>query len=570
MSWLSLFIFLAMCAIIFFQTIHGMFSAMIMAVVCVLGATLALGTHEALAQKVLVDLIGDYGYPAAFVGIFGVTVLGMRVLLDMFVPRNTLLPSFIDRAGSTFFGVITGLLAAGVLGIGIQMLPIGPTILGFQRYDEQNQPRHNLWLNPDAFTVNLCGYLADHTFSGETSWSGTHPDFLTELHWLRNTESGGSRISADPLSVTATGSMWTTERLYRFTRGAGRGSSNSFEPVDGPPTGMLWLGVSVQVNQDGTDSDGQYRFSPSQVRLVGETQDAMTRQYTITGIGPFDGLHLMADSQPLWGNGTGKFDFVFEVPEDFKPRFVEFKRSGRALLPKMPADLAKLSSKTSVGLTAVSAPGAVPAPTQTSGGRTTPVRPLKKDTHFGNLLPLTANRYTGTSVAARGSALVSGRLVFYVDQQGQGGEAGSRSGRGDLDPERTPLDSFDVPSGSHMLQLNVEALHAQSTLAGALNLTRRVLRQYRVIDKANRNFFPAGQIAECDVDGQRVMEVQYYPERAELKGALKPFQKFKFDNLVGDYRYVLLFNVPEGVEIVKFDSGRSEADLSDLHLVSGG
>ena len=568
MSWLSLFIFLAMCAIMFFQTIHGMFSALIMAVVCVLGATLALGTHETLAEQVLVDLIGDYAYPAAFVGIFGVTVFGLRVLLDMFVPRNTLLPSFVDRVGSAFFGVITGLLAAGVLGIGIQMLPIGPTILGFQRYDEQDQPRHNLWLNPDAFTVNLCGYLANHTFSGETSWQSTHPDFLTELHWLRNTESGGSRISANPRSVTATGSLWTTERLYRFKRGAGRGSSNSFEAVDGPPTGMLWLGVSTQVNQDGTDSDGQYRFSPSQVRLVGETQDAITRQYTTKGVGPFDGLHLLADSQPLWGNGTGKFDFVFEVPEDFKPRFVEFKRSGRALLPKMPADLGRLSSKGSVGLAAVSPRGPVPTPTPRSGGSTTPVRPLKKDTHFGNMLPLTASRYAGTSVAARGSALSSGQLALYVDQQGQGAEAGS--GRGNLDPERTPLDSFEVPSGSHMLQLNVEALHARSTLAGALNLTRRVLQQYRVIDKANRNFFPAGQIAECDSDGQRVMEVQYFPEEAELKRALKPFQRFKFDDLVGDYRYVLLFNVPEGVEIVTFDSGRSEVDLTDLHLVAGG
>ena len=259
---------------------------------------------------------------------------------------------------------------------------------------------------------------------------------------------------------------------------------------------------------------------------------------------------------------------MFEVPEDFKPRFVEFKRSGRALLPKMPANLGRLSSKGSVGLAAVSPRGPVPTPTPRSGGSTTPVRPLKKDTHFGNMLPLTANRYAGTSVAARGSALSSGQLALYVDQQGQGAEAGS--GRGNLDPERTPLDSFEVPSGSHMLQLNVEALHARSTLAGALNLTRRVLQQYRVIDKANRNFFPAGQIAECDSDGQRVMEVQYFPEEAELKRALKPFQRFKFGDLVGDYRYVLLFNVPEGVEIVTFDSGRSEVDLTDLHLVAGG
>ena len=71
MSWLSLFLFLIMLGIMFFQTIHGMFSALIMAVICVLSATVALGAHEQLAQSVLTDLIGDYAYPVSFVGIFG-------------------------------------------------------------------------------------------------------------------------------------------------------------------------------------------------------------------------------------------------------------------------------------------------------------------------------------------------------------------------------------------------------------------------------------------------------------------------------------------------------------------
>ncbi len=155
MSWLSLFLFLTMLAIMFFQTIHGMFSALIMAVICVLSATVALGAHEQLAQSMLTDLIGDYAYPASFVGIFGLAVLGLRVLLDMIVARNTLLPTYVDKPGSVVFGIITCLITVGVMGIGIQMIPFGPTILGFQRFDEQDKPNHTLWLNPDAFTLRL-------------------------------------------------------------------------------------------------------------------------------------------------------------------------------------------------------------------------------------------------------------------------------------------------------------------------------------------------------------------------------------------------------------------------------
>ncbi len=571
MSWLSLFLFLIMCGIMFFQSIHGMFSALIMAVICVLSATLALGAHEALAENVLTDLIGDYAYPVSFVGIFAVAVFALRVLLDKIIARNPLLPGFIDKAGSACLGIITGLVATGVMGIGIQMMPTGPTILGFRRLDEQGEPHHNLWLKPDAFTINLCGYLADYTLGGDAPWHGIHPDFLTELYWLRNTESAGSRISVGPESVKATGKLWTTERLYKFKRSASRGGSDSFEAVEGPPAGMTWLGVTVRIDQDAKDSDGRCRFSATQVRLVGQADDGMIEQYTPKGIGPYGDLHLTAGSLPLWTNDSDKLDFVFEVPEGFEPHLVEFKRSGRALLPPMPAGgVAGLESRTPTGVPdqIVSAAGSERQSNRGRRGSTTPVRPLKRDTHFGKAMPMTIRRYAGTSVDAGGGALGSGQLVLYVDRQEQ--PQGRRGARGNLDPEQTPLDSFELPQGLHMLQLNVEALHAKSILAGALNLTRRVLRQYRVIDKSGQHYWPAGLIAECDSGGDRVMEIQYFPEAAEIRSQVRSFQRIKHEDLVGDYRFVLLFILPEGTEIVKFDSGRKEVDISDLNLVAGG
>ena len=76
-------------------------------------------------------------------------------------------------------------------------------------------------------------------------------------------------------------------------------------------------------------------------------------------------------------------------------------------------------------------------------------------------------------------------------------------------------------------------------------------------------------IAECDFGGERVMEIQYFPELAELHRAIRPFQRIKFNALTGDYRFVLLFLMPKGTEIVSFDSGRKPVDLSDLNLVAG-
>ena len=572
MSWLSLFLFLIMLAIMFFQTIHGMFSALIMAVICVLSATVALGAHEQLAQSVLTDLIGDYAYPVSFVGIFGLAVLGLRVLLDMIVARNTMLPSYVDKPGSVVFGIITGLITVGVMGIGIQMIPFGPTILGFQRFDEQDEPHHTLWLNPDGFTLRLCGYLSDYTLSGDAQWAEIHPDFLTELHWLRNTTSAGSRITVGPQSVNVVGDLKKIERLQKIKRSSSRRGNDTFEDVDGPPAGKLWLVVGVQVNNDGADSDGRYRYSRTQVRLVGEAEGGMTQQYTLKAVGPFENRYLLADSDPVWGNDTGLFDFVFEVPTDFTPRFVAFKRAGRALMPSLPTNglggLALITATAASSLPASTASADAEPPRNQRRGSTTPVRPQKQGSHFGDKMPMEIRRYAGSTVESKGSALSRGQLALVVDQQE---EQQGRRGRGrNQDPERTMLDSFDVPSGLHLLQLNVEALHARSILGGALNLARRVLQQYRVIDTNGRDYWPVGLIAECDSGGEREMEIQYFPEESEFQRALRSFTRIKYSELTGDYRFVLLFFVPEGVEIEKFDSGRKTVDISDLKLVAGG
>jgi hypothetical protein len=251
---------------------------------------------------------------------------------------------------------------------------------------------------------------------------------------------------------------------------------------------------------------------------------------------------------------------------------VAFKRAGRAQTPDWPTE-----GSGGLALITATAPSSPPVSTASADadpprnqrrGSTTPVRPQKQGSHFGDKMPMEIRRYAGTTVDPKGSALARGQIALFVDKQE---EQQGRRGRGrNQDPERTTLDSFDVPSGLYLLHLNVEALHARSILGGALNLARRVLQQYRVIDTNGRDYWPVGLIAECDSGGDRQMEIQYFPEEAEFQRALRSFQRIKYNELTGDYRFVLLFLLPEGVEIVKFDSGRKTVDISDLKLVTGG
>ncbi len=574
MSWLSLFLFLLMCGIIFFQTIHGMFSALIMTTITVLAATVALGLHDQIATDLGVGLIGDYAYPVAFAGLFTVVTVVLRIIADKIISRRVTLPGIIDKGGALCWGIITGLVASGVIGIAVQMIPWGPDILGFRRYDEHGQPGHALWLNPDKFTVKLCGYLADNTLSGgqQPSWRHRHPDFMTELHWLRNTESTGSRIGVGANSVTIKG-VYQTRELYDYTAkptSARGGDGGSFKAVGGPPPDRLWVVVRVSITSDGRDFDGNYRLSYTQVRLVGEQGNHVV-QFPLKGIGPYDGRYLTATSRPVWGGKSGDFDFVFEVPggDDFKYHFLEFKRGGRVDIdPTLLAGELQTNTPTPTAGSGSAAPS--DGGGRSGGGATAPVRPRKQDTQFSAALPLAAKRYAGSSVVvgSEGASLGEGSLMLYVDRQDVDGQP--RRGGPPTHPQSTELTRFQVPPGLHMLQLNVEAIHAKTLLGGAVNLTRRVLQQYRVMDDRGNTYWPAGLIAECESAGDRIMEVQYFPKEVQFRSQIRPFQQIRFEDLKGDYRLVLLFILPPQTHIVGFDSGGREVDLSDMNLKAPG
>ena len=147
-------------------------------------------------------------------------------------------------------------------------------------------------------------------------------------------------------------------------------------------------------------------------------------------------------------------------------------------------------------------------------------------------------------------------MTLNVNEQGPQSESGQK------------IESLWVPKNVCLLQLNMNAIHANTTLAGAINLTRRVLKQYRAIDKNGQDYWPVGLIAECMSGGRRVMEVQYSPEEPRIRSLIKPFNRIKENDLKGDYRLIYLFLIPPGKSIVTFDAGNRPMDISYLGLVA--
>ncbi|MCG3138472.1 MAG: hypothetical protein HJJLKODD_02337 [Phycisphaerae bacterium] len=571
MSWLGLFLLLFMGGVIFFQTIQGFFSALIMAVGCILCGTLALGLHEYVAQELLLEPLGDYSYAAALGGLFGISLLLFRLAMDALIPRNTMLPLFIDRGGSLACGIIVGLITIGMAGMSILMIPWGPTVLGYEGVDENGQTKDPLclFLSPDKFTVKLCGYLTDTTLAGhEQSWFKTNPDFVTQLNLMRNTAASGSRMNV-PLGSITISSVYTTNRLYKLDSSASFGQQSAYSAIDGPPAGNKWIVIEATLDSSAKDTDGYHRVAATQVRLVGESKTTdETQQYTLKGLGPFEGR--MITMKPAWSYGSSEasqMQFVFEVPEDFNMRFMEYKRGGRA---ELTSTMVKAGPSTTTAPPPTQVATNTPPPptdngtpsTTGEGPKTAAVRPSDRGSFFGNQLGITLKRYTGSADAVSGTSLAAGHIVAKIDKQ----EAPANSNQPDakdLDPEGQPLDSLVVPDNMRLLQLNVKALHANTVLGNAVNLARRVLKQWRVYDSHGNVYWPAGLVVECDHGGNRYMEVQYFPEDAWLRSQIRDYQVVDDEDLKGDYRLVFLFLVPPGAEITEFDAGNMRTKLPE-------
>ncbi len=127
-----------------------------------------------------------------------------------------------------------------------------------------------------------------------------------------------------------------------------------------------------------------------------------------------------------------------------------------------------------------------------------------------------------------------------------------------------------MPEGKALLLVDVVNLRAGSLLGQAKSFAVKTVRNYLVMDDSGAQYKICGQIAVADVGGQRVMEVQYFPEVIGSLGGVRDFQRIKDWSLKGDYELYFLFVVDSGRKITRFSTtgDRGGEDISDLNLVA--
>lgn len=658
--WFSLFATVLILAVTFYQGLQGLFSAMINCVLTFLAAALAFGFYEDLYQAQLIAYQPDHGRAIALVGIFVLSLLALRFIVDGLIKGNQRFPIYVDRAGGGVFGFITAMLIIGVLAVGFQMLPFDSTFLGFSRYTLVDQTthkevvsavatakmaeehknavfrteiewpsvkaeRHNLWLNPDGFTVAAVAYVSRYALAGRQSFADLNPDFLDYLHHVRD------GLGREPLAVLGPGAVSVkefrylrdNEPIYRTVKAKNETGNLilKYELTDRKPgPGKRWMAVTVQVREktDAAQDRTNLNFTASQIRLLArDRKDGPVVAYPLVGINEDDpeNAHRLIEVFPCQDiqykrgeTGATEMRLLFEVPDasSFRPWMIQYKLNARAeILPSHdqtetktgPADTTsrdrvpvKDRPKTSgektprgkppVGPDA-SANGARPTtPDDQTGGTSPPSDDGTPTTPPPN--PNPPDRVHGVNLATR-QPFFDDKLPFRLTNYAEGADM-QRSGSkligarsltarlsADWEPvegSMPPLETFDVPENMRLLHLTVEQLHPQSWLGNVMGTAVNQVRNIYLIDSNGRQYMPVGKYAIATIRGETIFELTYLDEIARGNARMPGFEHIRFDDLKGQYAYVFLFHLPPGTRVAKFHTGRTNIDLTQFNLVA--
>ncbi len=185
----------------------GALSSILALIAAVFGSILAGALFESL-QGVIAGYRPDYARGFTFLILFLAAFAVCRFGADFAVPRNIKLPKLINKAIGGVFGLFTGLVIVGSILIGIQMLPFGTAILGFDRFGGDSGMQgdgqgavatgSNIWLSPDRFTLGFWNLALGRSLGGDHSFASVHPDLLAESYGYRNTVFAGVTPTLPP------------------------------------------------------------------------------------------------------------------------------------------------------------------------------------------------------------------------------------------------------------------------------------------------------------------------------------------------------------------------------------
>lgn len=332
----------------YFWLTKGFFSALIHMVCTLIAGAVAFAFWEPLAQLVLeqtgsgkgiMAFVRDSAWGVSLAVPFAVSLILLRVIADMALPKNVTVESAVDMGGGAVCGLVSGVIASGVFIISASYLRTPANLLGYQPV-QVDGPGHlvskqSLIVPVDKLVSGLYRGLSETSMSVEHSFAENYPRFaLTAGSQRMSFDSDNKnphRTTLAPGDVRIT-SRYTIEDQGGVAQTMGdrwRESVIAPQTLDGEPypAGTRLEGFTLEFSAGSLESFGQLVIGHGQLWVTVENPDtgdrdvaypfaaiSESREKGVYGRYVFDGnVHISSV-----GGGTS-IPMTFEFP--VKPGF---------------------------------------------------------------------------------------------------------------------------------------------------------------------------------------------------------------------------------------------------------
>jgi hypothetical protein len=288
---------------------RGVFSSFLTMLCVIVSGAVALGVWEPLVYGFLLDLRPDIAWAVGLAGPFIITLVATRAIMEFAVPKNLDVPDAANFAGGAAFGLVSGVVTAGIVVLSLLYLRGGPQLLGHQAIaDEQGRLSYekSLWVPVDRLTVKLYEHVSMGAFATGTPLATRAPD-LHEQAAIQRMNYFVEGDKSNSFGSTAYGSGDFDVKGRYAVEGGQRAEGFVIEFKSGAKE----------------DRSGQVVIGPGQVRLIGERNgepwtghpNALIAQpdAAAAGVALFPAekdMHVAS----VGGASTASFGFEFAVP----------------------------------------------------------------------------------------------------------------------------------------------------------------------------------------------------------------------------------------------------------------
>ncbi len=553
---------------------RGLFSALLHLLSTIIAGALAFALWEPITMGMLLRTIPPHAWGVGLVAPFVLLLLIVRTAFDKGIKGNLHVHGLSNLLGGGLCGFLSGILAAGILMLGLGQMSLGATVGGWQPYitgsdgNVVDNPPGNLWIRVDQHAANFFSRLSNGAFYPGLGDNGTplkfyRPDLARQAGIFRMHSDQYASLVAMPGSVNVTAAVASPTPFRNIDDSLLPAIQNDVRIAD-----HMILGVDTHWTlTPGTyDGDSTLRVTSTQAQLITRPQGdprGPRKMYRALGAARRYGgnetdrqfVPFTTDKRQVSAtNPEDDIAFFFIYPANEEPLFVQIRQLRFPLTApaEEPEQLATLFGKLRPDLvTAYAAAGAVPSD---GGGDGSAGATASADGNVGDRQGIK----TGSVAVAIEStnklpAQFSRNVKRNLDVQGKtimGGEAEIPLSRERISPANV-IDEVNKPGHRGIVRVQVDRDAAQSLLGRSRTLAAMTQPIYLTDDSATR-WEPVGY---AWMRGDKIT-IRFDPAQPLRAASELPIA----DMRQGEQLY-LYFYVNPGSKIVAYNVGSTKQDV---------